>query len=342
MTQETVIPNVPLYLGEPLVSELLDPRTVLSIVERTLISIARGEAFDGPKMGFPVAANGGSDYVGGVAGHLRKEHAVGIKWFATIAGNAAIGLPRVPATILLCDARTGLLEGVVDAGEMTARRTAALAIAAARPWIAGGVNKACVVGFGAIGRRIAAYIEEEFGAHEIAVAGRDIGKLREACAEMERGRSASSLYAAADIRSAVSGAQLVFTSAGLTGNAPIVRSEWLAPDAVVCAMGSYQEVESHFIERADAIVIDNWEAGQHRGNLAPLIAAGRISRQDVRGVAETVAGKDIVSGPQTRSVFISLTGMGSLDVALADHALKLARSRDLGLPLVRSSMGTAS
>jgi hypothetical protein len=101
--------------------------------------------------------------MGGAPAGLPDVGVAGIKWFATCADNTRRGLPRVPATIVLCDSRTGLLRGIVDATALTAWRTAALATAAIGPCVSKPVGKAAVIRLGAIGQVLAHYLATDLG-----------------------------------------------------------------------------------------------------------------------------------------------------------------------------------
>src|SRR6185436_18520682 len=109
----------------------------------------------------------------------------------------------------------------------------------------------------------------------------------------------------------------VITAAGLKQDAPFLQGSWIKPGATVCALGSYQEIDATVVERAGRIFVDNWEVCQHRGNLAPLVRGGRITRADI---ADEI-------------VLTVLIGVGALDIALAAQALQAARQQGLGLAL---------
>lgn len=320
---------VPIYLSEMDVALLLERATVLAIVEDALRRLARGDAIDGPKAGMETGGDGQVSFTGAVFGYLRDRGIVGLKMFATADGNPARGLPRVPATIVICDARTGILQGIVQATSITARRTAALAIAAVRPWIEKRISKAAIVGFGAIGSEIAAYLDEQFDVDEIAAVGRTWEMTRERCEQANLARR-TRLVAADTIEAAILGAGLVFTATGLSEDKPVVKGAWIKRGAVVCALGSHQEIDAQVVSDAGCILVDHWQAIQLRGNLAPLVASGQIVRESVLDVADVVAGKIEIEKREGETVLIALIGLGSVDVALASYAVETARERRIG------------
>src|SRR6266404_142798 len=106
--------NVPLYLNEDLVARVLPPNAIYRGVEQTLRSLAAGRVINGVKGNLSIDDEQGRRYMGAVSGALLDQAVAGVKWFATCNNNPARGLPRVPATILICDGITGQIGGILD------------------------------------------------------------------------------------------------------------------------------------------------------------------------------------------------------------------------------------
>ncbi len=90
------------------------------------------------------------------AGDFRAMPAIGgghalLKWVTSFPGNPARGLPTVTGLVLLSDAENGRLLAVLDAGAVTALRTAAAAVLAADTLCRPGASSYAVVGCGANG-----------------------------------------------------------------------------------------------------------------------------------------------------------------------------------------------
>jgi ornithine cyclodeaminase len=322
----------PLYLGEELIARVLTPEAIYETVARTLQSLAAGRVVNGAKGNLSIDDEQGRRYMGAISGALLDEAVAGVKWFATCEGNPARGLPRVPATIILCDAITGQMQGIVEATSLTARRTAALAAVAVTHCKGAQARKAAIIGFGAIGQAIPQYLAAKTGVAAIAVSGRDLEKTRADCARI--GRDLQVPIAAEPMESAVRNADIVITAAGLKQDAPFLQGAWIKLGATVCALGSYQEIDATVIERAGRIFVDNWEVCQHRGNLAPLVRSGRITRGDIAGeIAEVASGTQPGRTSADEIVLTVLIGIGALDIALAAQALQAARQQGLGLQL---------
>jgi ornithine cyclodeaminase len=322
----------PIYVSASDAERLLDPASVLRVIETALKDLSDGRIVNGSKGGFSLNDQDGQRHMGAISGCDVAAGVAGVKWFAACDGNGRRGLPRVPATILLCDAVTGLLTGVVDATSLTAVRTAALAVTAIRSCLSGPLRRAAIVGFGPIGQTIARYLLAEIDVAEIVIASGNAAA--EAFARSMDTATSPRFTVEPRLDHAVRDSDLVVTATGLSADAPLVDADWLKRGATVCALGSYQEIDSRIISGADRIFIDNWEAGRQRGNLAPLVRSGALTREQIDGeVADVVAGKIEGCSSSDQTVLIVLVGIGALDIALGAELLKHARFQGIGRPL---------
>jgi alanine dehydrogenase len=170
----------------------------------------------------------------------------------------------------------------------------------------------------------------------ITVSGRDHAKTQSDGASLSAALSIS-VDAATSAEQAVRDADLVITATGLDRDAPFVHGDWIKPGATVCGLGSYQELDETVITRARRIFVDHREGCAQRGNIAPLIKAGRLGQDRIDGeVAELVAGRLVGRASAHETVVIALIGIGSLDIALAARALERAAAGGLGQRLMTS------
>ena len=94
------------------------------------------------------------------AGDFRAMPAIGgghalLKWVTSFPGNPALGLPTVTGLVILSNADTGQLEAVLDAGAVTALRTAAAGVLAADELGRDSGSSVAVVGCGVNGAETA-------------------------------------------------------------------------------------------------------------------------------------------------------------------------------------------
>ncbi len=308
--------------SESAVERILTPSLLLETVEATLVEIADGSVLSGAKAILELDDADGRRAFLALPGVLTKTRIAGVKWVGSFARNPARGLPRAPATILLSDAVTGRLIGLVAATALTARRTAAMATIAAKYCADPAASRAAILGFGAIGRAAVPLLALAFGIREFQVWGGDASRLREAARSLSAAHGIP-IGVAGHVAEAVAGADIVLTASGLSGDAPFLRRTMVKDGAFVCALGSFQEIDTDLIAAASLLVVDNWEASVKRGNLAPAIKTGLVTRASIRGeLAEVAAGRVPGRGAGEELAVACLLGMGGLDVALAAKVIE--------------------
>ena len=105
----------------------LDER--LRLAERTMVALV-ADAELPPKIGVHPRPAGSFGHA--MPAHLRgpdpagADDLVGMKWIAGFPENRAAGLPAIHGLVVLVDARTGVPAAILDAGPITAERTAAV------------------------------------------------------------------------------------------------------------------------------------------------------------------------------------------------------------------------
>ncbi|UVO35784.1 NAD(P)-binding domain-containing protein [Bradyrhizobium arachidis] len=322
--------RTPLYLSESIVQACLSDAEVYNIVSHTLSELSGTQVVKGPKSGFGVDIDGEHVHMGSVSGCLLSARAAGIKWFMVLGKSRPPNVPRVPATILVYDAKAGVLDGVLDAAYLTCRRTAAMAVAAA--FACGGrpLNKAAVIGAGHIGCALVRCLATTQSLRSIAVASREESSARHACEVVVGSLQGDvTLHSTSDIRQAVSDADVVFTATNVSEPTDLVRSDWLQEHAVVCSLGSQREVDFKLISQA-WIVVDDPEGLKLRNK---DFREGGVGWGQIAGDLGSLISGQLRPPEDPGKVFLILAGLGVLDVALGARAIANARREGLGVPL---------
>jgi ornithine cyclodeaminase/alanine dehydrogenase-like protein (mu-crystallin family) len=107
----------------------------LRLAEQTMMALARPAASELPsKIG--IHPRPASSFAHAMPAHLRgdapTDDLVGMKWVAGYPTNTQRGLPSIAAVVVLNDPETGLPTAILDAGPITAQRTAAISGVAIR------------------------------------------------------------------------------------------------------------------------------------------------------------------------------------------------------------------
>ncbi len=144
--------------------------------------------------------------------------------------NPARGLPAINGAIMVLDGRTGLLRAVLGANWITAVRTAALSVVAARRLADPAAETVACVGAGVQAHSHLAAFSEMFPLKNIRVFGRGKANTDKLCRRArEMGLNAETVTDAED---ALRGADLVVTSITLDYSIePFLDARWLKPTA---------------------------------------------------------------------------------------------------------------
>ncbi len=258
---------------------------------------------------------------------------LGMKWVLGFPANGGLGLPAISALLLLNDPLTGLATAILDAGPITAQRTAAVSGVAIRTWAAPadpGHPRAALIGAGVQGHSHLPVIAHLLPGVSVAVFDRDQSRTE---ALVQEGRSLPGIGAtrvAGSARAAVEGADVVVTAASFAPPAErqAMTNDWLVPHALVvpvdyatmCAAEVARDA-ALFVTDHTAQFLANRDAGQFDGYPDPHAMMGEV----LASGAPRPAGR----------VVATHLGTGLADVVFGAAILAEAVRRGLGTVLPR-------
>lgn len=218
-----------------------------------------------------------------------------VKQVSVCPGNPARGLPAINGAIMVLDAQTGLLRAVLGANRVTAARTAALSLVAARRLADPGSRTLALVGAGVQGRAHLEAFAGQFPLQQVRVLGRGRANVEGLCAlARDMGFEAE---ASAGPQEALRGADLVVTSVTLDYSLqPTLDARWLTPGAFAAIADLCLPWLPDQLPAFGTIVIDDRQqeaeserpmlpAGLVAGDLTELVARGSIRRAEGRPAA---------------------------------------------------------
>ena len=235
---------------------------------------------------------------------------VGVKLASVATGNAELGLPRVQGVYVLFDAATLSPVALIDGAALTTLRTPAISALALRYLLPGHAAGAAVgdlhltcLGTGPQGYGHLEAVAAEAGLSRVSVVGRDPGRAQ-SMAQWCRDHGWAAEVVAADeadaVRAAMQSSDVVV--AATTARQPVVHADWLAPEAVVLAVGSHEptarEVDTATVLAATVVVDTRDGALREAGDLLVPIAEGACGPEVVDAdLAELVrGGVDVAAG----------------------------------------------
>lgn len=259
--------------------------------------------------------------------------AVGTKAVTVCFGNPTRGLPTVMAAYLLHDPATGEPLALLEAGYLTALRTAATSALAAR-YLAR-PDSCAVACFGAgvqAGFQLRA-LQTVLPLRHVEVLSRSHATA-EAFARRVQASLGLAAAPAASPAAAVGRADLVVTAT--TSATPVFDGRDLRPGTHVDAVGSFQpttrELDGETLRRARVFVDTLEGAWQEAGDLLLAVAEGAITRAHVAGeLADLVTGRQPGRrAPEEITCFKSV-GYAAEDAVTARLAYDRARAAGRGL-----------
>ena len=213
---------------------------------------------------------------------------LGMKWVLGFGTNGTLGLPAISALLLLNDPRTGLCIAILDAGPITAQRTAAVSGVAVRAWAAPADPRrprVALIGAGVQGNSHLPVLAHVLPGAEVRLFDRDVARA-EALAAVGRGLPGVAIISvASSARAAVEGADVVVSAASFAppSERQAMTSDWLAPQALVVPV-DYATMCSAQVARGAALFVTdhseqflaNRDAGLFDGYPEPHAMMGAV------------------------------------------------------------------
>jgi ornithine cyclodeaminase/alanine dehydrogenase-like protein (mu-crystallin family) len=301
------------------VRRLLPMTECIDVMAEALASLARGEVHN--PLRFVIRPPGEQSLLGLMPAHRGGPAPLyGLKTVAIFPGNSARGLDSHQGFVALFDGETGETRAILNAGAITAVRTAAVSGVATRLLARDGASTLAILGAGIQAR---SHLEAMRAVHDferVVVWSRTPGRLPE-------------LEEAATAQEAVRDADVIVTATSAVE--PIIHRGWLKPGVHINAVGSSipttRELDTATVRDA-ALFVDRREstineAGdflfpQREGAIGPEHIRAEIGELLI-GAAEGRRSADEIT------VFKSL-GLAVQDLAAAEHVLRRAEAEDAG------------
>ena len=324
-----------LLLTEQEVQSLMDWKTAVRIAEELLREQSDGNVLLPPDLLVQLSSRGLDSYLSAMPAYLEHFGVAGTKWGGGYGQNKKTGdLPYMMQVAILNSPITGEIHCIMGSTWLTTAKTGSETALSGKYLARNDDLVVAVVGVGMQGRAsVGCWLAlDELGdisIRELRVVGLSRRESEQVAAEARHVHPDKSIKVVDDVREAVDEAHAVVTAT--TATEPIVDRAWLRDDVFVASIGSFPEVDPQVILGADKLVVDSWEQGRHQGNFSALIAAGKITRDDIHGeLPDIVAGK--VPGRESSDEMIaaSLHGLASVDLSIAWEIYKRAEEQGVG------------
>lgn len=320
-----------LYLGsEDLVSiGLYDWPRAMRDIERAFASLGQGDAAVAPKPRLKVPDSLLS-WVGYIGCLGRETHRVSIKWLTRFMAKDDIPGP-IEGILILSDSTSGKLLAVMQAGKLTAVRTAATSALACGYLAKREASTLAVLGAGVqAAHHICALTSLRPSLRRVLLWNRSPARTQALLDEIEP-LHLSELKIVKTIEEAVTEGEVVVCA--ISAEEPVLDAGWLVPGALLIDLRG-GDWESAVVSRSDSVFVD-WRGNIPTGRLHALYG-GTDEDHERSGKAggdlvDLIAGRISYERGEKDRVFFASTGVAIEDLALASRMYDEALRQGAGL-----------
>ncbi len=278
------------FIDREEVAKRLTYEMCIPIVREAMIAFSRGET---KQLLRSIIFLSDGRLFGVMPGAMGANAPFGAKLISVFAENFALGKPSHQGLVILFDPETGAPVCVVDAGEITAIRTAAASAVATDALARKNARRLAILGYGEQAATHARAISHIRNLEAIVVWGRSSQRAR-AWAERMQAELAVPVISAQTVEEAVAEADIVCT---VTSSAePILKGDWVRPGTHLNLVGSSHagpvEVDNNLVVRS-RFIADSREGVLNQGaEFLRAKEAGLIGDEHiVAEIGQVLAGK---------------------------------------------------
>ena len=327
--------NITYLNGRDIERIALTDSDILSAVEQGLMAAGRGETVIEPRTHL-IPDKKFNGHFNILRGYVAPLELAGVKVVGDFHDNYKSGLPSEMAILNLFDPRTGMPRAIIDATAITDMRTGALTAIGAKHLAR---SNSRILGH--VGARGTSYwnirlLDRLFNFAEIRVHSRR-PESRNAFAQRLSADLGKTVIATEDWESCFVDADILVEASRLDAPAPLLKSSWVKPGALVIPYGTMSALELDLTDRMDKIVVD--DRGQMLagpfGALRPHINAGKVSPETVHAeIGEICAGLKPGRESSDETILFWHRGLATSDIALGAVILEKAAQLKIGASLV--------
>ncbi len=304
-----------LILTHSQVRELLTMRDCMEVVGEALADLARGEGVQPLRDGFLLPDRSG--VLAWMPGSLAAGQVFGVKILSVVDDPGALGVDSHQGGVLIFDSANGAPLALLEAGAVTAVRTAAVSAVATDRLARRDASTLAILGAGTQARSHVEAMLEVRPIERVRVWSRDPAKVR-AFAEEQAQQHGVVVEAAASVQAAVAGADIVCTTT--SAREPVLPGVLLEPGMHVNAVGAsipaWRELDTEAVRRSE-LFTDRRESLEHEaGEYILALEEGSIGPDHLR--AEL--GEVLIGAHPGRTSDDEITLFRSLGLAVEDVA----------------------
>ena len=326
-----------IVLSDRDVLSLLPMADAIEVVANAMVAVSAGAANLPLRSVVDVGAPNMMGVMPGalMPGNGRIEACFGVKLVSLFPNNPDAGYSSHQGAIVLFEPEHGSAIAMMNAGLLTAIRTAAASAVATRALARPDCHTLAMVGAGEQAEHhLEAMLCVRPSLRELRVVGRRREKAEAFASHAAQRHPGLAVGVFDDVRSAVEGADLICTVT--SSPEPVLMGEWVAPgthlNVVGASIPSKREIDEVMVARSRLYIDYRPSTFAQAGEVIRAIESGRIERGHVLAeIGEVLAGKAAGRGTPDEITLYRSLGIAAQDLACASHCLREAKARNLGI-----------
>ncbi len=312
------------------VAALFPMASAVDVIAGIMKTVANGTETLPLRSAIPV---GGANKMGVMPGAISDPACFGVKLVSLFPQNPSLGLSSHRGAIVLFEAQTGGAIAMMDAGLLTAIRTAAASGVATKALAREDASSLLLVGYGEQAEFHLDAMCAVRPIREVYVVGRSLEKAEKFVARSAEKYPNIEFHAGTDVRAAAKQADIICTVTA--SSTPVLEGDWINQGTHLNVVGSsiptMREIDDDTVLRA-SVWVDYWPSAEAQaGELVEMMAAGTITKDHILGeIGLVLSGK--LKGRISRdqiTLYRSL-GIAAQDLAAAHYVLEKAHAEELG------------
>lgn len=243
---------------------------------------------------------------------------IGMKQVTVAPANTELGIPSIFARYILSNARTGEPLAMMNAAELTSRRTACTSALAADYLARKNAKNLLIVGSGKVAQHLAFAYAAVRQLEKISIWARNTEKMHAMVAELQA--AGLPAQAAENLETAVKEADVV--SCATLSETPIIKGAWVQEGTHLDMIGSHKpntrEADNEALLKSTVFVDSRMGALHETGDLAIPIAEGIFKEEQVQAdITELIRGEHPGRSNEKEITFFKSAGLAVEDLAAA-------------------------
>ncbi len=313
------------------VAALLPIETAIECVAAAMKAVSSGKTEMPLRSIMPV---GGPNYFGMMPGGLSDPACYGIKLVSLFPGNPDHGYSSHQGAMVLFEAEHGSVVSIMNAGLLTAIRTAAASAVATRELARANASVLTIVGNGEQAEHHLEAMVTVRPVRQVRVVGRRAPKVSAFVDAAQKRFPDLDINGGTDVAGAVKDADIVCTATASPD--PVLFGEMVSPgthlNIVGASIPSKREIDSALVLRSRIYADSRASMFAQAGEVVDAIKEGLIEETHVRGeIGEVLSGSVAGRGNDEEITLYRSLGVIAQDLACAGHVTAEARERGMGV-----------